>query len=62
MNNNNLVKYMIEDIIALCHAYNVDFLDLKNIQSIALKTKRYNLLVYLNNNALEYISYVKKHL
>ena len=37
---------MIEDIISLCKIYMIDFLDIKTIQTIALKTKRYDLLVY----------------
>ena len=53
---------MIEDIISLCKTYMIDFLDVKTIQTIALKTKRYDLLVYLNNNSIEYISYVKNAL
>ena len=53
---------MIEDIISLCKTYMIDFLDIKTIQTIALKTKRYDLLVYLNNNSIEYISYVKNAL
>ena len=51
---------MIEEIIFLCRAYNINLLDIKTIQSIALKTKRYDLLVYLNSNSIEYIAYVKK--
>ena len=51
---------MIEDIIFLCHAYNINLLDIKTIQSTALKVKRYDLLVYLNSNSIEYIAYVKK--
>ena len=52
---------MIEDIISLCHTYSVSLLDIKTIQTIALKIKRYDLLVYLNSNSAEYLSYVKKH-
>ena len=51
---------MIEDIIFLCHVYNINLLDIKTIQTIALKIKRYDLLVYLNSNSIEYIAYVKK--
>ena len=51
---------MIEDIIFLCRTHNVSLLDIKTIQTIALKTKRYDLLVYLNNNSIEYISHIKQ--
>ena len=50
---------MIEDIIFLCRAYTINLLDIKTIQTIALKIKRYDILVYLNSNSLEYIAYVK---
>ena len=49
---------MKDEIIALCHSHHIDMLDIKTIQTIALKIKRYDLLVYLNNHAIEYISYV----
>lgn len=50
---------MKEDIITLCLEYNIDVLDIKTIQTVALKNKRYDLLVYLNNSAHEYISFAK---
>lgn len=49
-----------EEIIRLCHNYNIDILDIKSIQTIALRIKRYDLLVYVNNHPNKYISYVKK--
>ena len=53
---------MIEEIVLLCLTYGVDLLDIKTIQTIALKEKRYELLVFLNKNSTEYLSFVKKHL
>ena len=50
---------MKDEIITLCLSNNIDVLDIKTIQTVALKIKRYDLLVYLNNHAIEYISYVK---
>ena len=54
-------RSMKKEIINLCIENDIDVLDIKLIQTIALKIKRYDLLVYLNNNASEYISYAKKH-
>ena len=51
---------MNEEIIQLCHSYNIDILDIKSIQTIALRSKRYDLLVYVNNHPQKYISYAKK--
>ena len=50
---------MKDEIITLCLSNNIDVLDIKTIQTVALKIKRYDLLVYLNNHVIEYISYVK---
>ena len=50
---------MKDEIITLCLSNNIDLLDIKTIQTVALTIKRYDLLVYLNDHAIEYISYVK---
>lgn len=51
---------MKDEIITLCLSYNIDVLDIKTIQTVALKIKRYDLLVYLNKHAIEYIEYAQK--
>ena len=51
---------MKDEIMALCLSHNIDVLDIKTIQTLALKINRYDLLVFLNNHAIEYISYAKK--
>ena len=47
------------DILKLCSNYSINTLDINTIQSIALKLKRYDMIVYLNNNTKEYISFAK---
>ena len=51
---------MKDEIIALCRSHNIDVLDIKTIQTVALKIQRYDLLVYLNKHVIEYIAYAKR--
>ena len=40
----------------------IDLFDVRSVQRYALEHKMYDLVVYLNNNLQEYISYVKSSL
>ena len=48
-----------EKIAELCVKNNIDLLDIKSIQHFNLEQKKYDLLVYLNNNVHEYITFAK---
>ena len=50
---------MKEKIVDLCEKNRIDILDIKSIQHFVLEQKKYDLLVYLNNNVHEYIAFAK---
>lgn len=56
--NNNVIK---QKILSLCIKNSIDILDINRIKSIALSEKMYDIIVYINNNAKEYIAFAKAH-
>ena len=50
---------MIQQIFKLCEANNLNALDIKSIQTLALKKQLYDMVVYLNTNLSDYLHFVK---
>lgn len=48
------------EIYKLCMSNNINLFDIREIQIVALKFKKYDLVVYLNENLQEYLSYANQ--
>ena len=48
------------EIYKLCMSNNINLFDIRAIQIVALKFKKYDLVVYLNENIQEYLSYANQ--
>lgn len=46
------------NILKIWSINNIDMMDVHSVQLIALDKKMYDLVVYLNNNVSEYISFI----
>ena len=47
-------------IYEFCMSNNINLFDIKKIQTVALKHKKYDLVIYLNENLQEYLSYANQ--
>ena len=48
-----------QKIVNLCFQHGIDKLDIKAIESLAIRMKLFDVVVYLNNNVHDYISFAK---
>lgn len=48
------------EIYDFCISNNINIFDIKIIQTVALKHKKYDLVVYLNENLQEYLSFANQ--
>ena len=55
MRNNikRLIRYLQEE-------ENIDMLDIKKVKKIALNKKMYDLIIFINENFSEYVSFIKE--
>lgn len=48
-------------ILNLCSKHGIDKLDIKTIENLAIRMKMFDVVVYLNNNVHDYLSFAKNN-
>ena len=49
-----------DEILRIHTNEQIDMLDIRSVKAYALKQKMYDLIVFINNNLREYMSFVKR--